>query len=239
MTFFGKNLQALLNKTGVTPYALAAHLNTEPSTVYRWLNPEVATTPRSRTRVAIAELFGVDPNRLVSGPMNVEDVELNSEDETKLKKRSYRGSRIPVVDLNESLWLAAWFSDDISTENNELVPGATEWLPAAPDLDLPQENLIATRATGSAMAPTILAGDLVYILFDFAGTLSVPYINEGDIVLAYPEGKDSNTPILRKLVYGDSVHDKWLAATNPDFPGTRTIKAGAIVGKAVSIYRKL
>lgn len=236
--YFVENVQALLKKAVMTPNALSERLGVDSATVYRWLDPKVQSLPRSRTLVLLAEFFGVDPNKLVNEPLDINDVNKPAESSGATKKRTYRGTRIPLVSETEHLWFASWLSDDIETTDDEALPGAKEWLPAAPDLDLEQERLVALRNTGSAMAPTIQNGDLVYVDFAFGG-MAAPSIEEGDIVLAHLEGKDNKTPVIRKLIYGDNRDDKWLTATNPDFPGTRTVKAGAILGKVVSIYRKI
>lgn len=240
--YFLKNMQALMEKWNATPYTLAPHLGTEPSTIYRWLNPDLPRVPRSRMRVTIGEFFGVDPNELVDGLIDVNNLEAKNTEQKALVKRSYRGKRIPLVTADKSLLLAGLLSDDIESYNGELWPGAKEWLPAAPDLDLPQDRLVAMRHSGAAMSPTIENGDLVYIDFVFSGDMEVPDFKEGDLVLAEPatpETNKSNAPVIRKLVYGDNEEDRWLTATNPDFPGTRTVKARDILGKVVAIFRKL
>lgn len=240
--YFVENVQALLKKAVMTPNALSERLGVDSATVYRWLDPKFQSLPRSRTLVLLAEFFGVEPNKLVTERLDLNDVDKPSSNTSVNKKRTYRGSRIPLVTADNTLLLAGLLSDDIENVNSELWPGAKEWLPAAPDLDLPQERLVAIRVTGSAMAPIIQNGDLVYVDFIFGGDMESPDIKEGDIVLAEPSGPGkpmTNAPVVRKLVYGDNEQDRWLTATNPDFPGTRTVKANDILGKVVSIYRKL
>lgn len=243
--YFCKNMQALMEKWGATPYTLAPYLGTEPSTIYRWINPEVANVPRSRMRVTIAEFFGVEPNELVDGLIDVDSLAVKNPEQKGLVKRTYRGKRIPLVSLDDCLVIAAMFDDDIGTEEQGLTPVAKEWLPAAPGLEMPQDSLIALRMTGSAMAPTIQSGDLVYVHFMFGGDMTGSNgveISEGDLVLAEPVTSDKledRGAVIRKLVYGDNERDEWLAATNPDFPGTRTIKSNMVLGKVVAIFRKL
>ena len=82
----------------------------------------------------------------------------------------------------------------------------------------------------------------VYVSSKLAGRIDKIFVKEGDLVLAEPatpETNKSNAPVIRKLVYGDNEEDRWLTATNPDFPGTRTVKARDILGKVVAIFRKL
>lgn len=242
--YFAHNLAALLNKTNMSPYTLAEYMSTEPSTIYRWINPDLPTIPRSRTRVVLGEIFGVDPNELTKGYIDTDGlVVMKPEQNTQnaQKKRTFRNTRVPLVKAGCGLTIASLFEDDIGTEEDGLAPAAIDWLPAAPDRDLLQERTIAVRQSGSAVAPTVNNGDLVYIDFAFGGA-EKPTYKEGDLVLAEPltsDEKHGQDPVIRKLVYGDNEQDLWLTATNPDWPGTRTVKARFVLGKVVAIFRKL
>ena len=78
--------------------------------------------------------------------------------------------------------------------------------------------------SGSALAPQIKDGDIVFIDAD-SGFL------DGDFVAAEVEGKSA--PVIRKAMKGDG-ENVWLIATNPEWQGERQLKAAKILGVVVA-----
>lgn len=239
--FFAKNLQMLLDKSGMSVYDLAPRIGTSASTVYRWLDPNLSYLPRSRTRVTISEVFGVDPVELVYTNMSgaAEGAEGNKAERANI--HSVLGERIPLLASTANLEIPHIFDDDISLTKAELTPSAEKWLPPCPDEAVRSTDLIAIRMNGEAMAPEIRDGDLLYVDFDFAFKPIPNEYKSGDIVLAnhFPTPNKEEV-LVRKLSYGDSPDEVWLKATNPDWPSEkRLVKGSLIFGKVVAIFRKL
>ena len=236
--FFSANLSMLLTKSAMTPYALAKHLGTEPSTVYRWLDPEVNARPRSRTLVAIAQLFQVDPADLAYKRLSPTDTDIPPDVGLPVPDKQEAKKPIPFVELSSDLFTTWLMGEDISLASEGFGQVAKRWLPPLPIEGIDQENLIAIKAIGDALAPDIKDGDLVYIDFRFDGDCD-PLPN-GSFVLADIESNDKNAlPVLRKLIYGDSFKDMWLSSTNPDWPGTKLVHASIVYGRVVTIVRGL
>lgn len=239
--FFAKNLQMLLDKTGMSVYDLAPRIGTSASTVYRWLDPNFSYLPRSRTRVTISEVFGVDPVELVYSDMAgaTEDPEGNKVERANVHR--VIGDRVPLLFNTANLDIPHAFDDDISITKAELTPSAEKWLPPCPDETIRSTDLIAIRMNGEAMAPEIRDGDLLYVDFDFAFKPIPNEYKSGDLVLANhwsPQKKEE--VLVRKLAYGDSTEEIWLKATNPDWPPEkRLVKGTMVLGKVVAIFRKL
>ena len=238
---FAENINFLLEKTGMTPHGFSERLGIDSATVYRWLDPKFQSVPRARTLLTLSQFFNVGAERLLYERFDDTTVfEMNEQPKKKTVKR-INGTAVPLMKVDYALKLSAMVDSDIGLSSDDMSPEAEQWLPPAPDADIKSESLIAIRATGDAMAPTIKDGDLVYVEFNFGQMFEAISWRNNDIVLATPEHKKGETPapILRKLVYGDNENDQWLTATNPDFPGTRTVKAEMVLGKVVAIFRKL
>lgn len=242
-THFIDNINFLMEKMELTPFAFAERIGIDSATVYRWLDPKIQSVPRSRTLMTLGQFFGVDAERLLKERFDDATVfEINEQPKKKPPKR-ISGTAVPLMKASFGLTFASLFDNDVGLSREDISPAAEQWLPPAPDAEIKSESLIAIRVQGDAMAPTIQDGDLVYIDFCF-GQLSdgtEETWSNNDIVLATPahEKGEAPAPILRKLVYGDNEQDLWLTATNPDFPGTRTVKASIVLGKVVAIFRKL
>lgn len=238
--FFAKNLQTLLDKTGMSVYDLAPKIATEPSTIYRWLNPEVGSIPRARTRVALANVFGVDPNRLVYEPLSENDEVTVTPSENIGNTKTSVGLPIPLLAHTRGLIIPNVFDNDVGLVKDDLSPCADSWLPAAPDSSLNNENLVVVRMPDDSMAPIIKCGDLVYVEFEFQTPMD---FENNDLVLADRQLSSGDSKkvsaIIRKLVYGDHPGDAWLVATNTEWPGTRQVRASILYGKVVAIFRKL
>ena len=236
--FFAKNLQMLLDKSGMSVYDLGPRIDADPSTIYRWLNPTIGSIPRSRTRLAIASVFDVDPSEML-----YRDLTEASADGASAKKNpntSYMScdkNSIPLVEAKQNLRLASAFDTDFSLEPGKLIPNAIDWIPGVPDRKLQRKRLAALVAKGNAMAPTICNGDVVYVEFEF-GDKRLPH-SEGEIVLMEYEENNGVSVGFRELAFGDSEEDRWGRATNPDWPKERMAKAQFIFGKVVAIFRKL
>lgn len=235
--YFATNLKALMDKAGISPYELAHRIGTEPSTIYRWLDPEVRSIPRTRTRVVIGDFFGVDPNKIVYEELDVNSAE---KDVTSIYKSKANDNRIPLVEAESGLAVLTMFDDDVSSVTDDLAPGAKKWLPGAPDESLNANRLVAIYAQNNAVAPEVCKGDLVYVDFNFAEQGSSA-VDDGDLVLAVPNETEStdSAAVIRQLVYGENERDLWLKATNPDWPGNRMLRCRFVLGKVVAIFRKL
>lgn len=241
---FAKNLKMLLEKFGMTPNDLAIRINSNESTVYRWLNPSLSYLPRSRTRLAICTVFNVDPFKLVHEDLTKADLSSDfTSSEAYTRMAVALDNPIPMVTASANLVLASVCDDDVELRRDQFTPAAEKWLPAAPDNSLKQNQLVAIVASGNAMAPEIRAGDIVYVEFEFGGLDPVEY-KDGDTVLAFSDKKylnynEAEPPIIRKIVFGDNKKEFWLKATNPDWPGEQTVKGLSTLGKVVAIFRKL
>lgn len=239
--FFTSNVLKLLEKHGMSPFALSERLGIHSSTVYRWLDPEISFLPRARTRVAIAEFFGVDPNALMYEDIQTNDVpplpnKTNPAITPPKKERNFAvKTKIPLLNLSSDFFFAAFFGEDFETNDGNIVAKAEQWLPPLPDTTIPHDNLIAVKAEGDALAPDIKDGDIVYLEFAFNPEFQAKH---GDYVLAEPKSDDKAPPtILRKLVKGDLKDQYWLTVTNPDWFGTRTVEGGRVYGRVVAIFR--
>lgn len=243
--FFAKNLQWLLDQSGMGVYELAPKIGSEPSTIYRWINPEVGSLPRARTRVALAEIFGVDPSELVyrdlslDPPQRVEtpEPEPAPAEEPKTEKSSWK-EPIPLVETSPRLRIATAFDDDFSVEPDEMTPQALDWLPPVPNKSLQEKRLVAAHCFDSSLAPELRRGDIVYIDFEFGDKTAI--YQDGELVMCeYVNSKGTRCAGFRKLVLGEDQSDRYGKATNPDWPGQELVKIDVIYGKVVAIFRNL
>ena len=250
--YFAENLQLLLDKSGMGVYTLAPLIDASVSSIYRWLDPKIAFVPRTRTRVAIANVFGVDPVDLVNKKLTIESP-VTPDGKYKAPAGTLTisglgpavastalGEPIPLLANTQNLLIANVMDDDVGLTKNSLTPCAKAWLPPAPIRVKGKDNLVVVQMPDDSMAPEIKCGDLVYIEFEFQKPLD---FNNGDLVLADRQlgpDENKNTPaLIRKLVIGDHPGDAWLVATNTEWPGTRQVRASTPYGKVVGIFRKL
>ena len=242
INFFAENISFLLQKADLTPNALSEKLGVDSATVYRWLDPKIQSIPRSRTRVLVSQFFGIDAEKLINEKFT-SDTPINIGGNVAGKPiKRVSGEPIPLMKNDWTLQIASLFDDDVGLNEANLTPCAERWLPPAPEQGINTGRLITVRASGSAMAPTIKDGDLVYVDFIFGDTPYPNELNNEDLVLAAPVGKgvgEYTAPIIRKLVYGDNEKDQWLSAINPEWPGTKLVKAHTVLGKVIAIFRQL
>lgn len=225
---FCENLKFLRHKQGWSVYEMADRLGLRPSTVYR-LEDTPNVTPRERTIMAISDLFGVDPDDLKNKKLSEENFKTTTPQIT----RDIRGEPIPVIDTNG---LAAKMLEDLDDVGNfgegaEMF-GAQDWLPPLPYHHSKDKKTVAWVMQGEALEPTIKNGDTLYV--DGCFDKAPPKAKSGDFVLA--TAADTNH-YVRKLVCGDNG-EQWLVATNPDYPGERSIKCKRIHGVVVGLYRR-
>lgn len=239
--FFASNVTKLLEKHNMSPFALSERLGVHSATVYRWLDPEFLHLPRARTRVAVAEFFGIDPNALMNEDLQKSNMPqlpaMTSSVATaqKPERTTSAKAKIPLLKLSSDFFFAQELGEDFETQEGSIIPKADMWLPPLPYATIPHDNLIAVKAEGDALAPDIKDGDIVYLEFAFDPEFQAKH---GDYVLAEPKSDDKAPPtILRKLVKGDLKDQYWLTVTNPDWFGTRTVEGGRVYGRVVAIFR--
>lgn len=238
--YFAKNITMLLERANLTPHALSERLGIDSATVYRWLDPKFNSVPRARTRITVAEYFGLDVNDLTERELSPNTpINPTPTDHGRPIKRVV-GDRVPFLTSPDYLVVANLMDDDVGVVPEDFTPSADKWLPPCPDKAVDTGDLIALRMNGDAMAPEIRNGDLLYIDFDFAYRKATQF-KSGDIVLGYHVTEEKeHEAMVRQLLFGETEKEYWLKALNPDWPqDKRLIRASYILGKVVAIFRNL
>ena len=254
-----KNLRFLMEKRMETANAVAVRCGVKASTMMRLLDGTSAA-PRNSTLQALAMHFGVHPDKLSKADLSLEVEEL-------VEHKSL-SEPIPLLDEMEVFQIYHWNGSDTTDENGYLYRPLSKnrtWLPAPPDqeiIDLIKDSsesvvppIFAFKVKGNAMAPKICDGDIVFVLYtrtdgcyDDEGRLRAfttpDVVENGDFVLSYFSKKDDKTDdyevrmVVRQFCPGDSSDNDYLVATNPDWPGERSLICERIIGKVLSFYRK-
>lgn len=217
---FSTKLQELLSSRGLSGYAVSKGTGLPKSTISRLLNGE-ATTPRSSTLAELAAFLGTTPSELTEGT----DLE-----EKYLHKpgKIVKGLRVPLLSSPTDAFFYTGIEGD--------VPIGSDYLPPFPFEQDPKKELIAVAMDSDALAPRIRKGDVVYFDTVMRTDKNEYDAKNGDIVLALFE--NSGQALVREF-FKDELGKRWLVATNPLWPGERSIACAMVGGVAVGFCAKL
>lgn len=232
---FIKNFRYLVDRSGLSLYEVAKKANLDYTTVYRILKSKQSNEPRARTRAVVARVFGVDPSAMSRTTFDHDTpfkVLPDEEIPTQHSSPSRSKEDIPLAKSTYALQVLAILDDDLPVDSDGLFE-TESWLPPLPFHSKEEQKLVAIKAVGNALAPMILEGDLVYL--DQVTEPKKTGVKNGNLVLAVAKGADSL--VLRKLVI-DDMGQQWLMATNPDWPGQRSVACEQIVGIVTAIARQ-
>ena len=227
---FYENFNKILKERGLSVSAVANLANIQPSTLLRYVKRGPVPALRADLRAAVAQALGV----------SVEAMESKSE----LKPASAGFGAVPVWTEDDLLRYAsadrAFGGPTLPTGMAAFSAAGKELVPA-PIGEKPSDETgrgtIAVRMNSEALSPEIMLGDMVYFrLYDHAEDFFGLY-PKSYFALAVIDGK---YVAIRKLIKGEMGED-WLTATNPSWPGEKTIKGSKanILGVAIAVYRKL
>lgn len=231
--YFKRNFELLQIRSGLSWFEIARRADIDYATIYRMMNSKDGYSPRSRTRERLAYVFGVDANAMRNTLFD-DETPIKVRDKGDLPQEDYKFNpeRIPLAKSTYALdWLSLLDDDLPSTDDGFFV--TEKWLPPLPFQTKDNQRLIAIKAVGNALAPMILEGDLVYL--DRVTEHEKTGVKNGDLILAAAKG--ANSLVLRKLVI-DDMGQQWLMATNPDWPGQRSVQCLQIVGIVTAIARQ-
>lgn len=231
--YFKRNFELLQIRSGLSWFEIARRADIDYATIYRMMNSKDGYSPRSRTRERLAYVFGVDANAMRNTLFD-DETPIKVRDKGDLPQEDYKFNpeRIPLAKSTYALdWLSLLDDDLPSTDDGFFV--TEKWLPPLPFQTKDNQRLIAIKAVGNALAPMILEGDLVYL--DRVTEHEKTGVKNGDLILAAAKGV--NSLVLRKLVI-DDMGQQWLMATNPDWPGQRSVQCLQIVGIVTAIARQ-
>lgn len=146
-----------------------------------------------------AKIWNVDANYILTG-----DGELDT-DSNEVPAPSYkRHGQIPVLSplaINN-------YSD---TTNMERQPFDPSWTPKLNHLS---NNAFVYIVGGSRMEPVFSMNDWLYIETE----IEVADLIDGNYVLVMKQGYTE--PVLRKIMYGDNINQKFVTDINPNLPGS-------------------
>lgn len=200
-----QNLKRLLKKKNVSAAEVGRNLKVSESTARSWFNG--TRYPRIKQLQALADYFGVTRSEIEG--MGID----NNLDNT----RNVKGDTafIPIVSK------IAPGSSVLSTENVE------RYFEIAKKY-LPKGEVFVVKVSDDAMAPTIIAGDLVL-------TCSIKEVKDDDIVAVLMNGSD--TIELRRA---KKIDETLLLVADNHTASMATIKEGdQVLGKAVQMFRNL
>ena len=218
---FSNKLQELLSSRGISGYAVAKGTGLPKSTISRLLNGE-ATTPRSSTLAELAAFLGITPSELTEGT-DLEDKYLPK------TGKIVKGLRVPLLSSPTDAFYYVGIEED--------VPIGSDYLPPFPFEQDQKRELIAVVMDSDALAPRIRKGDIVYFDTVMCTGKNEYEAKNGDIVLAMFEGRDGKALIRQYFV--DDLGKRWLTATNPLWPGERSLSCSLVHGVAVGFCGKL
>lgn len=225
INFLAENLKFLRTHSGLSQLALARRIGCQSSTINRIEDDTVRAQPRERTLLALAQLFNLSPEKL----LNEKLTELPSGEQTQPLFEV--GEPIPLIPKKGVYQkLLSGTDDAMSVEEAGEEIGTKTWLPPLPFGDSKKRTLVAYVMEGEALAPDIKDGDVLYVEGIFGED---PQPRSGQVVIAESDEK----LYVRKLIRGDN-DEQWLAATNPDWPGEKTLPCGRIYGAVVGLYRR-
>lgn len=221
MIKFSKKLGDLLIQQQLTGYAVAKGTGLPASTISRILNGE-ASTPRSSTLAELAAFLGMTPSELTEG------TELEEKYLPK-KGKIVKGLKVPLVPSPSD----AFFDSGIGGD----VPIGSDFLPPFPFEQNQKRELIAVVMDSDALAPRVRKGDIIYFDTVMQTDKNEYDAKNGDIVLALFEGGAGQALIRQYFV--DDLGKRWLTATNPLWPGERSLSCSLVHGVAVGFCGKL
>ena len=235
--YFKRNFELLQTRSGLSWFEIARRADIDYATIYRMMNSKDGYSPRSRTRERLAYVFGVDANAMRNTLFD-DETPMKVRDKGDLPQEDYQFNpeRIPLAKSTYALDFLSILDDDLPSTDDGLFV-TEKWLPPLPFQTKEDQRLIAIKAIGNALAPSILEGDLVYL--DKVTERDVEDVKNGDFVLAVADS-NPNGPrniVLRKLVI-DDMGQQWLMATNPDWPGQRSVACEQVVGVVIAIARQ-
>lgn len=179
-------IKMLMDKKGLTAYALGKMCDMPPSTIARITSGRAV--PRATTLATIALALGTTLEDLIGEERYYQVVENES------VLRAVPNKRIPVITADT----ASWLNDRNIDESRTLSREDILWVPGLPDQGLSSAVDFCVVAPDDAMYPEIKRGDYLY----FRKVREKDYAKSGDIVAVIAR-KDGPDPVLdvRKVFF--------------------------------------
>lgn len=181
-----EKIKMLMDKKGLTAYALGKMCDMPPSTIARITSGQAS--PRATTLATLALALGTTLEKLIGEEKYYQLVE----NDPVLK--AVPNKRIPVITADT----ASWLNDRNIDESRTLSREDILWIPGLPDQELSNAVDFCVVAPDDAMYPEIKCGDYLY----FRKVREKDYAKSGDIVavIARMDGPD---PVLdvRKVFF--------------------------------------
>lgn len=173
---------------------IAEALGVSQSTVTNWGARGVS----KEGALDAARIWNVDANYILEGDG---EIDANSDE---IPVASYkRHGQIPVL----SPLVISDYSDTTDMERQPFEPSWT------PKLDHLSNNAFVYIVGGSRMEPVFSMKDKLYIETE----IEVADLADGNYVLIIKEGHTG--PVVRKVMYGDNINQKFVTDINPNLPG--------------------
>lgn len=202
-TVLARNIEALAKQKGLSLRALARITGLSSSAISSIVNR--GAIPRAKNVRLIADALGVSVDDLYNAELKVRTP----------KESEIKGFPVPLFTLDALGEM---------TRNAEADVKPAGWMPEVPFSDCADDSVLTVYAEGSALDPSICAGDLLYVN---TGTQA----KEGDYVVAL--AKDVARPVVRIFIKGDTGDD-WLVSDNPHYPGEEKLRLEKIIGVIVA-----
>lgn len=181
-----EKIKMLMEKKGLTAYALGKMCDMPPSTIARITSGRA--NPRASTLATIALALGTTLEELIGEERYYQLVE------TEPVLKTVPNKRIPVITADT----ASWLNDRNIDESRTLSREDILWIPGLPDQELSNIVDYCVVAPDDAMYPEIKRGDYLY----FRKVRGKGYAKSGDIVAVIAR-KDGPDPVLdvRKVFF--------------------------------------
>lgn len=202
-TALARNIESLAKQKGLSLRALARLTGLSSSAISSIVNR--GAVPRAKNVRAMAEVLGVSVDDLYSAELKVRTP----------KDSEIKGFPVPLFTLDMLGEMA---------RNAETDAKPAGWMPEVPFSDCADDSVLAVYAEGSALDPSICAGDLLYVN-------TGAHAKEGDYVIALAKGVAR--PVVRIFIKGDTGDD-WLVSDNPHYPGEEKLRLEKIIGVIVA-----
>lgn len=247
MSNFFNNLIALATARGLSIRAVSDGSGLPPSTLSRYIKRGPTANIRTSTVLAVSEFFGVSPEDMVSKEL------LPPVDAITLARLApaadididnctppSKPNMIPLVtpalasDLikHTDIPVCKNYGGLLSSDIEKVAPPVFSELQS-------DDQLLAYRVDGNAMAPLIPNGSIVY----FVRVAQEEDIPDGTIVLAstaikgndiFEEYDDAPFIVVRKYS-SDDLSQIWLNAINPNINDKfKSIRGGCVIGRVVA-----
>lgn len=200
-------IRQLMDKKGLTAYALGKMCDMPPSTVGRIISGKA--NPRPATLASIALALDTTIQNLV-GEQKYDRL-LNKDPVL----RAVPNKRIPVINAETAPWLSNRNIDETKALSREDIL----WIPGLPDQELSNIVDFCVLAPDDALYPEIKKGEFLY----FRRATEKNYAKSGDIVAVYYR-HDTGEPILdiRRVIFHQGFEEYIPSEQMKDYfkPGT-------------------